>query len=111
MCTHHTLIFIQHLIILAQTYKEHQSSDILETVNPFLSLTTLTTDIEKAVSQFPNPEHCLRDTGRLNTRPQDILICRQVILLRHTLYLVEVTEKRTRKLDPKKEIIILSILM
>ena len=67
--TYHTLIFIQHLIIFAQTNKKDQGRDIFETVNPLLPFTTLTTDIKEAVSLFPYSEHRLCDTGCLNTRP------------------------------------------
>lgn len=44
--TYHALIFVQHLVVLAQRDQEDQSGDVLETVNPLLTLGPLTTDIE-----------------------------------------------------------------
>jgi hypothetical protein len=44
--THHTLVLVQHLIVLAQRDKEQQRRDILKTVDAFLPLGTLATDVE-----------------------------------------------------------------
>ena len=44
--THHRLVLIQRLIVLRNGDKEYESGHILETMDPFLPLGSLTTDIE-----------------------------------------------------------------
>jgi len=72
--TYDALIFVQHLIVLAQTDQKHQSGDVLKTVNPFLPLRPLTTDVKQLVCEFADLESRLGDTSGLDTRPKDILI-------------------------------------
>jgi hypothetical protein len=43
--TYHTLVLVQHLIVLAQRDKEQQRRDILKTRDAFLPLGTLATDV------------------------------------------------------------------
>ena len=38
LVTYDALVLVQHLVVLAQIDQEHQSGDILETMNPLLSL-------------------------------------------------------------------------
>ena len=72
--TYDTLIFIQHLVVLAQTDQEYQSGDILETVDPLLTFRPLTTNIEQLVCEFADLESRLGDTCRLDTGPEDVLV-------------------------------------
>ena len=44
--TYDALIFVQHLVVLAQTDQEHEGGNVLETMNPLLPLRPLTADIE-----------------------------------------------------------------
>ena len=90
--TYHTLVLIQHLIVLAQTDQENQRGDVLEAVNPFLSFTPLSTDIEQSVRELADFEHRLCDTRGLHTRAQNVLVCRQVRWVRHAIDDVEVAK-------------------
>lgn len=72
--TYDALIFIQHLVVFAQTDQEDQSGDILKTVDPLLALRPLATDIEQLVREFANFESRLSDTSRLDAGPQDVLV-------------------------------------
>ena len=69
-----TLIFVQHLVVLAQTDQEHQSGDIFEAVNPLLTFRPLTTDVEQLIRQFADFEGRLGDTSGLDTGSEDILV-------------------------------------
>ena len=50
--TYHTLVLVQHLVVLAQRHEEHQRRDVLETVDPLLSLRALSADVEDLVRQL-----------------------------------------------------------
>lgn len=50
--THDALVFVKHLVVLAEGHQEHQSGDVLETVDPLLSLGTLSTDVEPACCEM-----------------------------------------------------------
>lgn len=65
--TYHTLILIQHLIILTQADQKYQCRHVFKTMNPLLSLTPLTTNIEQFVYQLAHRKGCLRDTSGLDT--------------------------------------------
>ncbi len=64
--TYHPHVFVKHLIVLAETDQEHQSSDVLKAVNPLFALTALATDIEEPVRELADFEHCLRNTSGLH---------------------------------------------
>jgi len=90
--TYDTLIFVQHLVVLAQTDQEHQSSNVLEAMNPLLTLRPLATDVEQLVCELANLESRFGDTGGLDTRPEDILVSGHVTMRRHAVDRVEVVD-------------------
>jgi hypothetical protein len=95
-CFLHTvdgLVLEQQLVILGNGDQEEDSSDVLEAVNPLLTLGSLTTDIEHAVGQIANDEGSLGDTGGLDTGAKDILISGEVVGLSNTVNSVEVAGK------------------
>lgn len=75
------LIFEQELVVLGYGDKEEDCRDILETVDPLLSLRTLPTHVEHAVCKVANDEGCLSDTGSLDSRSENILIVGKVVML------------------------------
>lgn len=88
------LIFEQQLVVLGDGDQEEDGSDVLEAVDPLLSLGTLSTDIEHAVRQVADEEGGLGDTGGLDTGAQDILVGGHVVGLRDALNRVEVARRR-----------------
>ena len=46
METYHTLVLVQHLIVLAQGDQEDECGDVFETVDPLFTLGTLATYVE-----------------------------------------------------------------
>lgn len=62
------------MIILVDCHHKDNRGDILKAVDPFLTLGALATDVHHAVSQFANKEDSLGDSGRLDSRPENILI-------------------------------------
>lgn len=90
--TVHGLIFKQQLVVFGNGDQEEDGGDILEAVNPLLSLGTLTTDIEHAVGQVANDESCLSDTSRLDTGAEDILVSGEVIALADAVNRIEIAE-------------------
>lgn len=78
-------VFIEHLVVFGQGDEEHESRDIFEAMDPFLTFTPLTSNVEEAICEFSYPEHCLGYTGSLDTRTQNVLIGRHVAGMCHTL--------------------------
>ena len=84
------LVLIQHLIVLAQGDQEDQRSDVLEAVNPLLSLRALTANIEETVGELTDAEGSLRNTGRLDTRAENVLVSGQIAGVGHAVNGIEV---------------------
>ena len=61
------LVLEQQLIVLGDGDQEEDGGDVLEAVDPLLSLRSLATDVEHAVGQVANDECRLGDTGGLDT--------------------------------------------
>ena len=78
-------ILVEHLVILGQGDEENEGRDVFEAVDPFLTFTSLASDVEEAVCEFTNSEHCFRNTGSLDTRAQDVLIRRHVTGMCHAV--------------------------
>jgi|SRR6267142_623445 len=97
--TYHTLIFVQHLIILAERDQEDEGSDILEAVDPLLPLASLTTDVEKLIRKLANLESGLSDACRLDTTPKDVLIIRIVTRVGHAIDSAKVVNGRVVQLE------------
>lgn len=83
--TVHGLVFEEQLVVLGDGDQEENGGNILEAVNPLLTLGTLTTNVEHAVCQVSDDECGLGDTGGLDTGTEDILIGGKVIGLGNTL--------------------------
>lgn len=93
------LVFEEKLIVFGDGDQEEDGGDILETMDPLLTLRTLSTDIEHPVCEFADDECGLSNTGRLNTRPQDILVVWHVVVLRDAGDIVEVARKQSQYCD------------
>lgn len=89
----HSFIFEQELVIFGDGDQEKDSGDILEAVDPLLSLGTLSTNVEHAVGELFDDEGGLGDTGGLDTRAEDILVVWQVVGLGDARDGVEVAKK------------------
>lgn len=77
--TVHRLVLEQELVVLGDGDEEEDGRHVLEAVDPLLSLGSLATDIEHAVGEVADDEGGLRNTGRLNSRPQDVLVVGHVV--------------------------------
>ena len=87
------LVFEEQLVVLGDGDQEEDGGDVLEAVNPLLSLGSLTTDVEHAVCQVADDECGLGDTGGLDTGTEDILVGGEVVGLGDAVNGVEVAEK------------------
>lgn len=94
-----SLVLEQQLVVLGDGDQEENSGDVFEAVNPLLPFGTLTTDIEHAVRQVANEESSLGDTGRLDTRAQNILVGGKVVGLSNAVDGVEVAKQRRSAIE------------
>lgn len=62
------LVFEEQLIVLGDGNEEKDGRDVLEAVDPFLSLGSLTSDVEHAVGKLADDESGLGDTSGLHSR-------------------------------------------
>lgn len=62
------LVFKEQLIVLGNGNEEKNRRDVLKTVDPFLSLGSLASNIEHTVGKLANDESGLGDTGGLHSR-------------------------------------------
>jgi hypothetical protein len=83
--TYHALVFVQHLIILTERDEEDESGDILETVDPLLSLASLATHVEELVRKLADLEGRFCDPCRFDTTTKDILIGGHVMRFGHAV--------------------------
>jgi hypothetical protein len=74
------LVFDQDVIETADGYQEQDDLDVVENVDPLLSLRTLTTDIKHLESQVAGIEDSLADTCRPKACTQDVLISGNIVL-------------------------------
>jgi hypothetical protein len=84
------LVLEQQLVVLGDGDQEEDSGDVLEAVNPLLTLGTLTTNVEHAVGQITNDEGGFGNTSGLNTRAENILVGGEVVGLSDAVNSVEV---------------------
>ncbi len=73
------LIFEQKLVVFGDGDKEENGGNVLEAVDPLLPFGPLAADVEHAVGQIANDEGGFSDTGRLDTRAENVLIVRDVV--------------------------------
>lgn len=88
------LVFEEQLVVLGDGDKEQNGSDVLEAVDPFLALGSLTTNVEHAVCEVTNDECGLGDTGSLDTGTEDILVGGEVVGLGNALNGIEVAKRK-----------------
>jgi hypothetical protein len=62
-------------------------------MDPFLSLRPLPSNVEHAVGKILNDECCLRYTGSLDTRSEDVLIVRHIVVGCDAIYRIEVAKQ------------------
>jgi len=60
--TYAVLVLHQALVVSGNGHKEEKAVNILETVDPLLSLGSLATDVEHAICQLAEVEYGLCDT-------------------------------------------------
>ena len=98
--TVHCLVFEQKLVVLRNGDKEEYGGDILEAMDPLLSLRTLSSNIKHAICKVTNDESSLRNSSGLDTGTKNILIVRHIVVLGDTLNVVKVAVRdrvRNRK--------------
>lgn len=88
-----SLVFEQKLIILRNGNQEENGGDILEAVDPLLSLRSLSSHIKHTVGEVANDEGGLGDTSGLDTRAEDILIVWHVVGLCDAVDVVKVAAR------------------
>jgi hypothetical protein len=96
-CFLHTvdcLIFKQELIVLGDGDEEENGGNVLEAVDPLLSLRSLSSHIEHAVGEISNDEGGLGNTSGLDTGSENILVVGHVIGLSDTVDVVKVAMSR-----------------
>lgn len=85
-------VFEKKLVVLGDSNKEEDGRDVLEAVDPLLTLRTLTADVEHAVGKVTNDERSFGNTSGLDTRAKDILIVWQVVRLSDAANGIEIAE-------------------
>ena len=75
-----SLVLMQHLVVLRHGDAEDDGGDILETMDPLFSLRSLASNVEELEVEVLEGEVDLDDAGRLDSRPQDVLLCWLVVL-------------------------------
>ena len=73
------LILEEQLIVFGDGHQEENGRNVLEAMDPLLSLGTLSTDIKHAVSKVADDKGGFRDTRGLDTRSKDILVVGNVV--------------------------------
>lgn len=86
-------VFEEQLVILGDGDEEQNGSNVLEAVNPLLSLGSLATNVKHAVCKVTDNECGLGDTGGLDTGTEDILVGGEVVGLSNALNGIEVARK------------------
>jgi len=79
------LVFEEKLVVLGDGDEEENGSDILEAVDPLLSLGALATDIKHAVCEIADDECSLGDTCGLDTRAKHVLVIGNVVWSRNAV--------------------------
>jgi len=95
-CFLHTvdgLIFEEKLVVLGDSDKEENGGNVLEAVDPLLSLRSLSSDVEHAVCKVTNDESGFGNTSGLDTGSKNVLIVWHVIASRDSGDVVEVTTR------------------
>jgi len=92
------LVFEEQLVVLGNGDQEENGGNILEAMDPLLTLRTLTTDVEHAVGQIADDESRLSNTSGLDTRAQNILIVWNVVWCCDTVDRVKVVFGRVVEL-------------
>ena len=75
-----SFVLMQHLVVLRHGDAEDDGGDILETMDPLFSLRSLASNVEELEVEVLEGEVDLDDAGRLDPRPQDVLLCWLVVL-------------------------------
>ena len=71
---------MKHLVVLRHGNTEDDGGHVLETMDPLFPFRPLTTHVEELEVEVLEGEVDLHDARRLHPRPQDVLLCRLVIL-------------------------------
>ena len=89
---HRGLILMQHLIVLRHGNAEDDGGDVLKTMNPLFPLRPLTANVEQLEVEVLEGEVDFHDARRLHSRPQDVLLCRLVVLCSESVQVIKETE-------------------
>jgi hypothetical protein len=73
------LILEQQLVVFGNGDEEENGGDVLEAVDPLLTLRSLTSNIEHAVGKVTNDECGLGDTSCLDTGSENVLVVGNVV--------------------------------
>ena len=87
--TYTILVFNKTLVVSADSDEEEQAVDVLEAVDPLLTLRTLASNVEHAVCEIAQVEDRLGDTRCAQTRAQHILVCWNVVAREEAVYILE----------------------
>ena len=74
------LVLVQHLVVLGHGNAEDDGGDVLKTMDPLFPLRPLTTHVEQLEVEVLEGEVDFDDARCLHPRPQDVLLCRLVVL-------------------------------
>ena len=79
--TNRFFVFVQQLVILGHGNAEQDSRHAFKAVDPLLSLGSLATHVQdQEIEAFAREAH-FHDSRRLDSRPEDVLLRRQVVFL------------------------------
>jgi len=87
------LILEEKLVVFGDGDEEENGGDVLEAMDPLLSLGTLATDVKHAICEIADDECSLGDTGGLDTRAQDVLVVGNIVWSRNAVDGIEVAAR------------------
>lgn len=93
MHTVDSLVFEEELIVFGDGNEEEDGGNVLEAMDPLLSLRALSSYIKHAVCKVTNDEGSFGDTSSLDSRSQNVLVVGHVVALRDTLNVIEVAKE------------------
>ncbi|KAG5463361.1 MAG: hypothetical protein BJ554DRAFT_8207 [Olpidium bornovanus] len=90
------LVLEEHLVVLGDGDEEDDGRHVVEAVDPLFPLGPLPANVKQPVDQAADVERGLRDPGRLHAGAEDVLVRRDVVVLRDPLDRIEEAARARR---------------
>lgn len=95
----HSLVLEKKLVVFGDGDQEKDCGHILEAMYPFLSLRSLSSDVEHAVGEILNYEGGFGNASSLDTRPEHILVVGYVVMSCDPVDRIEIARQNVSPVD------------